>query len=206
RPEPDPQLVRGLWTLLPHGSRRELWPATFAFGNALGFDALVVPRRGDDDYAGYTSEEQAADYPAGQYELALQTAAESGDQRTLNELFGRRGSRETLRLAILMALVLSLVVLLLRWFPVPEPAPPPPPPPVVWAPELRERAAAGAAAAGSGDPWAAVGWIEFTKYRRGERAATAAGIVAAGDPWTAAVQARAADSRSVERWQPAPGE
>src|SRR5437660_515974 len=84
RPAPDPGLIRGLWTLLPHASRQELWPATFAFGNALGFDALVVPCRGDDDYAGYTTEEQAADYPAGNYELALQTAAEAGDQRALD--------------------------------------------------------------------------------------------------------------------------
>ena len=35
------------------------------FSNALGFDAVVVPRLGDENLAGYTTEEQAADLPQG---------------------------------------------------------------------------------------------------------------------------------------------
>src|SRR5262245_59510444 len=40
RPAPDTGLMRGLWTLLPTSTRNRLWPASFAFGNALRFDAL----------------------------------------------------------------------------------------------------------------------------------------------------------------------
>src|SRR5437773_710195 len=44
RPVPDEGLLRSLWALLPASTRKDLWPASFAFGNALGFDVLVVPR------------------------------------------------------------------------------------------------------------------------------------------------------------------
>src|SRR5262249_57624877 len=105
RPAPDPQLIQGLWTLLPDAARCELWPATFAFGNTLGFDAVVLPRRGEEGFSDYTTEEQAADYPAGRYELSLQTAAEAGDQAALNHLFGRPASRATFRLPLPMLVV-----------------------------------------------------------------------------------------------------
>ena len=75
RPEPDHGLISGLWTLLPTTTRTALWPATYAFGNALQFDAVVVPRAERERYPGYTTEEQAADYPPGRYEMQLQTAA-----------------------------------------------------------------------------------------------------------------------------------
>src|SRR5262249_7847796 len=51
RPAPDPELVRNLWTLLPHSDRGEKWPASFAFGNALGFDLLVIPRADPEAFA-----------------------------------------------------------------------------------------------------------------------------------------------------------
>src|SRR5262249_48794917 len=35
RQQPDSALLRDLWQLLPTRTRTELWPATFAFGNAL---------------------------------------------------------------------------------------------------------------------------------------------------------------------------
>src|SRR5205814_1475881 len=53
RNAPDDRLVRTLWALLPTASRAELWPATFAFGNALGFHVVVTPRADGPDYAGY---------------------------------------------------------------------------------------------------------------------------------------------------------
>jgi hypothetical protein len=203
RPAPDPGLIRGLWTLLPHANRRALWPATFAFGNALGFDALVVPRPGGDDYTGYTTEEQAADYPAGRYELALQTAAEAGDQRALDALFGRRGTRETLRLAVVLLVAVSLAVLLFRALPTPEPEQTPAPKDSpTWSPEQRERAANAAAMAGVANPWAAAGLASFGQWRRTERVATAAAIVASADPWAAAIQIRAAQARYAEVWKP----
>ena len=202
RPAPDPSLVRGLWTLLPDATRCDLWPATFAFCNALDFDVLVVPHRGTEDFSAYTTEEQAADYPAGQYELSLQTAAESGegDQRALDHLFTRRGSRETLRLALVMTVFLSIMLLFMNlWQPKPPPAALEA---VEWSPEQRERAANAVAVAGSHDPFAGMAWIEFGKYRRAERPAAAAAIVASHDPWGAAVQARAAFVRFVEIWKP----
>ncbi len=89
RPGPDTTLLRDLWTLLPHSTRNHLWPASFAFGNSLGFDVLVAPEVNDEAYRSYLTEEQAADYPQGRYELSLQIAAEAGDQDELDALFAR---------------------------------------------------------------------------------------------------------------------
>jgi hypothetical protein len=200
RPGPDPGLIRGLWMLLPHAARRDLWPATFAFSNACRFDALVVPRRAEDEYAGYTTEEQAADYPPGHYELSLQTAAEAGDQQALAHLFTRRSSGDTLRLAVVMVIVSTLVVLGLRFW---EPGSPRPADEVRLFPAERERVANAAAVAGCADPWTSVALIEFGKFRQAERVAAAAGIVACQEPWTAVVQSRAAYGRFVEIWKPA---
>lgn len=113
RPEPT-GVVPALWTLLPASTRATLWPASFAFSNQLGFDALVVPRARGPEYDDYTTEDQAADYPPGRYELALQTAAEAGDQRHLDQLFGRRSWAETWRLGITLLIALMLLSLASR--------------------------------------------------------------------------------------------
>jgi hypothetical protein len=159
RPEPDHGLMSGLWTLLPNTTRGQLWPATFAFGNALGFDALVVPKLDCIDRTllpGFTLEEQAADYPQGRYELQLQTAAEGGDQQELDLLFARRSWNDTWRLAVqLLVVIVVLAVgmnLLLTWTP---PAPPPKEP------------------------------TRLTDRQRAERASTAAGVISVRDPFTA---------------------
>lgn len=116
RSAPDAELVRDLWTLLPTSTRGELWPATFAFSNALRFHIVVVAKAEGEEFAGYATEEQAADYPQGRYELDLQIAAEAGDQPTLDALFARRSQKQTLRLAIMllagmMALALAMKAL-----------------------------------------------------------------------------------------------
>jgi hypothetical protein len=111
RSAPATDLLRGLWTLLPTSTRWDLWPASFAFGNALRFDALVVPHAHGEEYAGYVTEQQAGDYPEGRYELHVQTAAEAGDQRGLDALFARRSRAETWRLGLTI-LALSLVLLM----------------------------------------------------------------------------------------------
>jgi hypothetical protein len=124
RPQPDTELMRGLWTLLPTSTRCQLWPASFAFGNALGFDALITPWARGEAFQGYNSEEQAADYPEGRYERRLQTAAEAGDQRELDVLFARRSVNETLRLGLVLVAFLALAALVLR---LADRGPPPPP-------------------------------------------------------------------------------
>src|SRR5262245_27561152 len=43
RPAPATELLRDLWTMLPTASRAEMWPASFAYGNAHRFHALAVP-------------------------------------------------------------------------------------------------------------------------------------------------------------------
>jgi hypothetical protein len=106
RPFPAPDLLRRLWALLPDSTRAELWPASYAFGNALGFHALVVPRADPAAFPGYLTEAQAGDYPEGRYELGVQTAAEAGDQSALDALFARRSGRQTLRLAVVLLLVM----------------------------------------------------------------------------------------------------
>jgi hypothetical protein len=125
RPGPDTDLMHGLWTLLPTSTRCHLWPASFAFGNALGFDALITPRAKGEAFQGYNNEEQAAEYPEGRYERRLQIAAEAGDQRELDALFARRSVTETFRLGLVLLVVLSLLVLLVRlWEPGPGVEPP----------------------------------------------------------------------------------
>jgi hypothetical protein len=113
RKEPAPDLIRALWTLLPNRIRAQLWPASFAFGNPLGFDVLALPRAEGADFAEYLREDQAGDYPEGRYEHSLQIAAEAGDQAELDFLFARRGRRDVLRLALLLviaALLFSLAM------------------------------------------------------------------------------------------------
>jgi hypothetical protein len=122
RPVPDTELIRGLWTLLPTSTRCEIWPASFAFGNALGFQALVVPHVGEADYSGYLRGEQAGEYPEGRYELYLQIAAEAGDQRELHALLARRSRKETWRLGW-MVLGTCLVLALAGNLLMPPPAP-----------------------------------------------------------------------------------
>ena len=95
RVAPAPQLIRDLWALLPNSSRAELWPATFAYSNDLGFDVLVLPMRpipGGPAPAGtdrYVTEEQVVDYPEGRYEFSLQYAVEHDQQRELDRLLNR---------------------------------------------------------------------------------------------------------------------
>jgi hypothetical protein len=100
RGEPDPALCRDLWNLLPDSIRRQCWPATFAYSTALGFQLVVLPEVPEGGLPGYLTEDQARDYPESRYERELQTAVEHGDQRTVDRLFARRSSSETLRLAI----------------------------------------------------------------------------------------------------------
>jgi hypothetical protein len=109
RTEPDERLVRSLWALLPASTRIELWPASFCFGNAHGFSVAVVPRASGPAYAGYLHEEQAGDYPEGRYELALQTAIESGDQHGVDALFARRSRSQTMRLALALLAVFAVI-------------------------------------------------------------------------------------------------
>jgi hypothetical protein len=118
RAAPDPGLMRGLWTLLPHSTRSGLWPASFAFGTAIPFDALVAPSQAVERMAGarYTTEDQAADYPQGRYELSLQVAAEAGSQAELDALFGRRSSAETLRLGLALLVAVAVLAIGTSWF------------------------------------------------------------------------------------------
>ena len=94
--------LRTIWQLLPARTQCTLWPATLCFNDELGFDIWAMPEPPEKLPAGCITEEQAKDYKEGRYELALQSAIESGDQRELDRLFARRTSSEMLRLALLM--------------------------------------------------------------------------------------------------------
>lgn len=113
RAKPDRKLIRGLWQLLPDASRGEIWPAEFCLGPALLFHIACMPVVVVK--AGTLNEEQAKDYPAGRYELALQLAAETGDQVALNQVLARRSSREVLRMALAMLAFAMLVVVGLKF-------------------------------------------------------------------------------------------
>jgi hypothetical protein len=114
RPAPATPLLRDLWMLLPTSTRNRLWPASFAFDNALGFDVLVVPRLDITARDGYLTEEQAGDYPQGRYELNLQIAAEAGDQHALDALFARRNSAQTLKLALMLVVVVGILAVVMN--------------------------------------------------------------------------------------------
>ncbi len=124
RPAGDLRLVAGLWMLLPEMTRYRLWPTSFAFSQDLDFDVLVVPKLDEVVLESYTTEEQAADYPDGAYEMALQRAVENGGQQDLDEVFRRRDGNQTLRIGIALFVIMSLLVFASRWL---TPTPPPPP-------------------------------------------------------------------------------
>ncbi len=155
RSAPDTELLRGLWTLLPTSTRCRLWPASFAFGNELDFDAVIVPPGTCEEpaYPGYTTEDQACDYPQGYYELNLQIAAESGSQADLDALFGRRSWAETWRLGLTLLVVLGLLALALNFLHSPNKAQVDPQAKL----KQRYRAAGAAALTAAGNPWTAFG-------------------------------------------------
>lgn len=100
RDAPAP-LIRDLWQLLPDRTRCELWPATFAFSEELGFHAAAGPtlptRR---DGVQVLVEDAVRDYPPSSYELSLQLAIESGDRAGLRRLLARRTADDTIRLGL----------------------------------------------------------------------------------------------------------
>jgi hypothetical protein len=152
RHDGDLGMVAGLWLLLPEATRTRLWPTSFAFSHELEFDVLVVPQLDEMAIESYTTEEQAADYPEGAYELALQRAVETGTQNDLDTVFNRRDSHSTIRLAIIVLVLVSALVLITRF--VDFGPPPRTPPPVV-----QQKAAAAAGIIAVGDPWTAAAML-----------------------------------------------
>jgi hypothetical protein len=114
--QPDQATLRGIWQLLPTRTRSELWPATFAFANDLGFHVVVVPHLPEKFPPGYLSEEQVRDYPQGRYELHLQIAVEDGDQAAVDKLFTRPSSQDMLTLALRMVGVALIGAVIARLF------------------------------------------------------------------------------------------
>jgi hypothetical protein len=156
RPEGDLRMVSGLWLLLPEVTRCRLWPTSFAFSQELEFDVLVVPHIDELVMESYTTEEQAADYPEGAYELALQRVVETGEQSDLDEVFRRRDSHHTIRLALTILVAVSLLVLLFQWFDFGGPRVKP-------LPIAQQQAAAMTGIVAVGDPWTALGMIAHGK-------------------------------------------
>ena len=110
--------IRTIWQLLPTRSRSELWPATLTFSDELDFSIWAKVAPPAKLPPGCLTEEQAKDYPEGRYEVAIQSAIESRDQRELNRLLARRSSQETLRLAAMMlagAVFIAIGVKLMSW-------------------------------------------------------------------------------------------
>lgn len=101
RQQPDTELIKCLWMLLPYSNRREIAAASFSFNPALDFHAVVAPAEVASQLdARYISEAQAEHYPEGDYERGLQAFAQAEDQAALDGLFLRRSRRETMRLAV----------------------------------------------------------------------------------------------------------
>lgn len=111
RPQPDSNIIRDLWQLLPDRVRCDLWPASYAFGNELNFHAAVLPAPSP----GFLTDEQCKDYPEGRYELAMQVAIETGDQAEVTRLLNRQSSTAVLKLAAAMVLCAFLVAAILKF-------------------------------------------------------------------------------------------
>lgn len=116
RPAPDADVVRRLWRLLPYSKQRELAVATFTFGHDPRFHLSVTPNPPDKLPPGTLDEERCRDVPQGRYELALQLAAEYGNQAELDRLFARRSSAATLRMAIILAVLMMLALVASKLF------------------------------------------------------------------------------------------
>ena len=114
-PTPSNEIAE-IWRLLPDRTRFELWPATFAFSNDLGFHAAALPEAPSPWPEGYLTADQARDYPEGRYELALQIAVEAGNQAEVDRLFARRSSKDALRLALSMLGAAMLIAIISRLF------------------------------------------------------------------------------------------
>ena len=114
RTEPAERFIRELWQLLPDRTRCDLWPATFAFSDELGFHAAVgptlpTPRHG----VQVLTEDAIRDYPQSSYELNLQIAIESGDHKGLRKLLARRTADDTIRLGLyILAFALAVAAVL----------------------------------------------------------------------------------------------
>lgn len=156
RTAPDNDLVQGLWTLLPHSVRGKARVASFAFTNDLDFDVIVTPRVGEESWEGFTTEDQAGDYPAGSYEYALQAAAEAGDQPELDAVFAKRSSGDTVKLAWTLVVAMIVLVLASRLFLGG-------PPPRAFTPQRQAMVAAGIVATAAGDPWASLALYQAGK-------------------------------------------
>ncbi|HEY1190920.1 MAG TPA: hypothetical protein VGE74_25030 [Gemmata sp.] len=115
RDAPAP-FVRNLWQLLPDRTRCDLWPATFAFSDELGFHAaagptLPTPRHG----VQVLVEDAIRDYPQSNYELGLQLAIESGDRAALRRLLARRTADDTIRLGLYILAFALVAAAVLRF-------------------------------------------------------------------------------------------
>lgn len=111
RKEPDESFARGVWQLLPERTRRDLWPASFAFSEELGFHLAMGPTlpTPTDAYVKPLTEDAIRDYPSSSYELNLQIAIESGDRAALRRLLARRTADEAIRLGLYIV-AFSLIV------------------------------------------------------------------------------------------------
>lgn len=111
--EANHDFIRDLWNLLPNQSRKELSFSTIVFSAENRFDLSVMPE-GSRPLQGFLTAEQVRDYPEGRYELALQLAAESRDQRELDRLFARKTSSQMLKLVISMIAFAFIVIIVMK--------------------------------------------------------------------------------------------
>jgi hypothetical protein len=112
RPAPAPEIVRAVWNLLPTSNRNDFTFASFAFSAELNFDLAVYPATPP---GRFLTEDKCRDYPEGRYELALQSAIESGDQAELDRLLARRSSQDVLRMALFVVLLALVVAFFLKF-------------------------------------------------------------------------------------------
>ena len=112
--EVGPNFAREVWQLLPEMARAELTVATFACSVDLNVNLAVLPD-GVPIPSGFLTANQAREYPEGRYELALQLAAENGNQAELDRLFARKTSNQILRMVVAMILFALVAGLILKF-------------------------------------------------------------------------------------------
>ena len=109
RDQPEPDLCRDMWNLLPGQHPPATWPATFAYSTVLGFGLVVLPAVPEGGLAGYLTEDQARDYPESQLRARIANGRRAQRPADGGHILARRTSVETLRLAVWMVLAATVL-------------------------------------------------------------------------------------------------
>ncbi len=123
-----------LWALLPTSRRGDLWPATFAFGNARGFHVLSCRADAGRPSTAISPRSRPATTPKAPTSCGCKPPSRPATRRRMDALFAGRSRGRWIRIAFLLcALAILNSPFILMFI---KPAPPSPPAPAAVKPAL----------------------------------------------------------------------